>query len=226
MKTKAVIFDLVGTLIYVKDSVGTVYSNVASGFGYDTDPELLNEAFNRVFSSKVPPSGGNEKEKEWWREIVQEVFKTSGYDLGESFNSVFEAIFKEFSGGTSWGIYPDVESTFLNLKMQGLKIGLISNFDSRLETLLEEIELKKYFDLLVYSGKLGLSKPNPQIFLYALKELDLIPEEVIYVGDDLNNDYYPAFNLGINALLIDRYNSIDNNKTISNLNKILDFSIS
>lgn len=226
MKTKAVIFDLVGTLIYVKDSVGTVYSNVASGFGYDIDPELLNVTFNRVFNSKAPPSGENEKEKEWWCKVVKEVFETSGYDLGSSFNSIFETIFKEFSSGASWGVYPDVESTFLSLRKQGIKIGLISNFDNRLEILLEEINLKKYFDLLVYSGKVGLSKPNPKIFLYALKELNLIPEEVIYIGDDLNNDYYPAFNLGMNALLIDRYNSIDNNKTISNLNKILDFSIS
>lgn len=128
-----------------------------------------------------------------------------------------------YTNDSTWMIYPDVESTFIKLKKQNLKIGLISNFDNGLEILLDEIDLKKYFDLLVYSGKVGFSKPNPKIFLYALKELNMMPEEVLYVGDDLNNDYYPALELGINALLINRNNSIDNNKTISNLSKILDF---
>lgn len=225
MKIKAVLFDLVGTLIYVKDSVGTVYSIVANGFGYETNPDLLNKSFKEIFNSKESPTGGNEKEKSWWKDLVRDVFKTSGYELGDSFDSIFETIFKEFSASSSWGIYPEVESTFLSLKNLNLKIGLISNFDSRLESLLDNLKIKNHFDLLVYSGKVGFSKPNKKIFLHALNELNLIPEEVIYVGDDLNNDFYPALDLGMNALLIDRHNSIDNSKTIQNLNKILDFCL-
>jgi len=227
LKTKAVLFDLVGTLVYVKDSVGTVYSTVASSFGFDLDSYKLDNAFHLIFKSKSSPSGGNEKEKLWWKDLVFETFKTSGYDLGDKFDLVFEEIFKEFTRKSAWGIYSDVIPTFEKLKSMSIKIGLISNFDNRLEIILKEIGLVKYFDSLVYSGKIGLSKPDLGIFNYALKELNIIAEETIYIGDDINADYYPAQSLNINAYLIDRNNEININmvKKITSLGEIVDFLV-
>ena len=232
MSTKAVLFDLVGTLIYVKDPVGYVYSNVAMSFGFKTDYKKLDYSFYEVIKTKNIPKDGEHEEKTWWREVVYETFKLSGYDLKEKFDDIFEYLFKEFTRKNAWGVYPEVISVLEKLLTvvycnKPLSIGLISNFDSRLEIILQELGLKKYFHTLSYSGKVGFSKPDPQIFQYALNELNIIPEEAIYIGDSLESDYYPAMELNINAVFIDRDKNLlkqvpTDVKTISNLNQIFD----
>ena len=229
MNIKAILFDLVGTLIYVKDPIGYVYSNVASSFGFETDYIKLDEAC-RDLLQKAPVRGGI-SEKQWWKEIVFKTFKLCGYDLKDKFDNVFEELFKIFSQKSAWVIYPDVMPVLEKLSTVGaqyavpLQIGLISNFDNRLEIILEELNLKKYFNCLAYSEKVGFSKPDPKIFQYALNELNVFPEEALYVGDSLNIDYYPALDLGIDALLIDRDKNCKTNKikVISGLNQMFDY---
>ncbi len=222
-RIKAVLFDLVGTLIYVKDSVGTVYSEVARGFGFNADPEKLNKSFQIAFHLEAQPTGGEEEEKKWWHRVVLETFKRANYDLNDKFDLLFDLIFKEFTKKNTWAIYSDVIPTLE--KLFGFQIGLISNFDSRLEIILKELDLIKYFQVLSYSGKVGYSKPHPAMFQYALSELNVLAEESLYIGDSLNVDYYPACDLNINSLLIDRdgFNTDKTVKSISNLNEIFEF---
>ena len=222
-KINAVLFDLVGTLIYIKDPVGYVYSNVARSFGFETDYMKLDEAC-RGLLQQVPVDGGV-NEKQWWREIVFKTFNLCGYDLKNKFDDVFEELFKIFSQKSAWVIYPDVIKTLETCYGKSLRTGLISNFDNRVEIILEELNLKKYFNCLAYSGKVGFSKPDPKIFQYALKELNSLPEETLYVGDSLNIDYYPTYDLGINSLLIDREKicKTKNVRIISDLSQIFDF---
>ncbi|OGI18898.1 MAG: hypothetical protein A3B68_06650 [Candidatus Melainabacteria bacterium RIFCSPHIGHO2_02_FULL_34_12] len=219
---KAVLFDLVGTLIYVKNSVGAIYSNVASSYGIKTDIKKLDYAFKSVIHQESQPTGGEEAEKKWWKKIVNKTFGLAGYDLKEKSEEVFEAIFKEFTGKNAWGIYPDAIQTLKKCCETSLKLGLISNFDSRLEVILKELDLYKYFNCLSYSGKVRYSKPDPRIFQFALKELNILPEEALYIGDSLDIDYYPALDLNINAILINRnHECLDKNvKRVTSLNEI------
>ena len=243
---KAVLFDLVGTLIYVKESVGIVYSNIASGFGLMVDPKELEESFQIAIHKFPHASGGEKEERNWWKKIVYETFKLCGVDLdvdiecmelvhktksNKLFNNIFESLYGEFAKKSVWAIYPDVIPTLEKLSGVGaycntpLQIGLISNFDNRLETILNELDLKKYFHCLSYSGKVGFSKPDPRIFQFALKELNVLPEETIYIGDSLDSDYYPALNLNINAVLINRERKeiSPDIKSVSSLEQIFDF---
>lgn len=228
-RIKAVLFDLVGTLIYVRDSVGTVYSNVASFYGIEADARGLDNAFQEVVHKDPQPSGGEKEEKKWWKKVVYETFDSAGYDLKEKFDEIFEVLFKEFTNENAWGIYPEVKNVLSEVVKNKYKTGLISNFDSRLELILRQLDLYKYFDCLSYSGKIGYSKPDPRIFQFALKELNILPEEALYVGDSLSSDYYPAQNLNINVYLIDRENKgllqqspAGDVKTIFSLNQICD----
>ena len=43
------------------------------------------------------------------------------------------------------------------------------------------------FDGLVFSGQLGLVKPNKEIFLYALNKFDIEPETAMFIDDNINN---------------------------------------
>jgi len=232
IKTKAVLFDLVDTLIYTKDPVGYVYSNVARSFGFETDYKKLDKAFEEIAQKFSPPVGGEIEEKKWWRNVVFNTFKMCECELGNKFEEIFEILFKEFTRKSAWAVYPDVLPMLCELSVGTngrlpQQIGLVSNFDSRVETILKGLDLFKYFSCLSYSGKVGFSKPDLRIFQFALEELNILPEEAIYVGDSLNIDYYPACDMNIRALLIDRDKKalIKDIKTISSLSEIFDFIV-
>lgn len=82
-----------------------------------------------------------------------------------------------------------------NLKQQ-YSLGIISNYYGNLETVLQELSLKKYFSSVIDSAKLGVRKPNEQIFKTALNDLAADPKETIMIGDSYENDIIPAKAIG------------------------------
>ena len=66
----------------------------------------------------------------------------------------------------------------------GLKLGIVSNFDTRLRPILKELSLDQLFDAIVISAEVGVEKPNPTIFEAACQQLGVLPEEAVHVGDD------------------------------------------
>jgi len=63
--------------------------------------------------------------------------------------------------------------------------------------------LKKYFDEVIFSGQIGLAKPNPRIFRLVLDHFDVNGEECVMVGDNLEVDIIPAKLLGFKTILVD-----------------------
>jgi len=97
-------------------------------------------------------------------------------------------------------------------------LGVISNFDQRLEFILEDIQLRQYFTFVLTSYNFGIEKPNLPIFEEALRlakyyqRHDILPCEAIHIGDQMDDDYFGARNAGWNAALIKREDKIDDNK--------------
>jgi REG-2-like HAD superfamily hydrolase len=100
---------------------------------------------------------------------------------------------------------------FLNyLKMQksfdkNFKLGVISNFDSRLDILLRNMKLQQYFDFVLSSYQAGFEKPDREIYLKAMRmsEIkDLKPEECLHIGDTPVTDYFGAKSAGWRSLLV------------------------
>ena len=82
-----------------------------------------------------------------------------------------------------------------NLNSQ-YSLGIISNYYGNLETVLQELSLKKYFSSVIDSTKLKIRKPDKQIFRAALNDLAMLPQEVIMIGDSYENDIIPAKSIG------------------------------
>lgn len=102
--------------------------------------------------------------------------------------------------------YPDVPPCLEGIRRLGMKMGIISNIPSeeRLRNELKAIGLLEFFPVLVSSGSVGVSKPKKEIFHLAAKQLNEVPSEILFVGDDLQRDYYGAIHAGMKAVLIDR----------------------
>ncbi len=80
------------------------------------------------------------------------------------------------------------------------RLGLVSNFYGNVAALCEEAGLARLFEVILDSAKLGISKPDPEIFHTALRRLDLLPDRVIFVGDSYERDMIPAKKIGMKTI--------------------------
>lgn len=59
--------------------------------------------------------------------------------------------------------------------------------------------LERYFEALIFSNEMGVSKPNPIIFEVAAKLLSAHPSRIMHVGDDPHTDVGGALKAGFKA---------------------------
>ncbi len=197
----------------VRSSVGEIYSRIASQYGCEADAEQLQQNFARWFRLQPPmafPAETSETkifelEKEWWRNLVRAVFADCG--AFPHFDEFFDDVFEQFRQCELWRVYDDVVPALTELKRRGLRLGVISNFDSRLVDLLRDCGLDQFFDSVHISTRTGAAKPDPAIFEVALKHHGIEPNQACHVGDSLKEDVAGAEAAGLQAILIDRSDS-------------------
>jgi FMN phosphatase YigB (HAD superfamily) len=85
------------------------------------------------------------------------------------------------------------------------RLALVSNFDhSRaLEACLERHGVRHLFEAVVVSDAVGWRKPHPRIFEHALRAMDIVPADALFVGDRLELDVDGAAGSGIDAVWVD-----------------------
>ena len=188
---KAVTFDVGGTLIEPWPSVGHVYADVAETHGFHFKPDDLNQRFRAAWKAKrdFRHSRGD------WSILVRATFGTDACD------AFFPELYDRFASAKVWRVFDDVRPALMRLKAQGLKLGIISNWDERLRPLLDQMELTPFFDVIVVSHEVGFCKPAPQIFREALKRLEMRAEEVLHVGDSETEDLLGASSAGMQAII-------------------------
>ena len=82
------------------------------------------------------------------------------------------------------------------------KLGIIANQKSGMEQRLKEHGIYGFFSVFAGSGDVGLSKPDPAIFQYALYKAGCTARRAVMIGDRLDNDIYPAKKLGMTTVWV------------------------
>jgi haloacid dehalogenase superfamily, subfamily IA, variant 3 with third motif having DD or ED/haloacid dehalogenase superfamily, subfamily IA, variant 1 with third motif having Dx(3-4)D or Dx(3-4)E len=100
------------------------------------------------------------------------------------------------------GIAADTHDALARLRAAGLRLGVVSNSDGRVEEALQVSGLRDYFDVVVDSTLAGVEKPDPAIFRAALDVLGVGASEALYVGDLYDVDVIGANAAGIPAVLL------------------------
>lgn len=98
--------------------------------------------------------------------------------------------------------YDDALSVIPKLKNK-YKLAIVSDAWPSLLDVYEENNMTSYFDSIVISSFIGTSKPDSNMYSTALKELNIKPDEAIFVDDSLKN-CMGALAVGINAVLLCR----------------------
>ena len=126
-------------------------------------------------------------------------------DLGHEGRDLADALFEAFSDPAGYRLFDDVRPALDELAARGIKLGVVSNFEPWLEDILDLQGIGDRFAAVAISGKLGVAKPDPEIFKVALTEAGADPEATVHVGDQPVNDVAAARAVGITPVLIDRY---------------------
>jgi putative hydrolase of the HAD superfamily len=209
MAIQAVFFDAAGTLIKTARSVGESYAAIAQKYGMQVAPAELSPRFRACFDGSsalafpgAPAPTIDALEKAWWKRLVQQVFAPFG--AFDRFDAYFDELFCYFARPGSWVLYPDVGETLGALRRRGLQLAVVSNFDSRLLSILEGLGVAASFDGIFVSSSVGYAKPDRRIFDFVLEARRLAPQHVLHVGDSIANDIDGAANAGIKGILVDR----------------------
>lgn len=107
-------------------------------------------------------------------------------------------------------LFEDVLPTLQSIKRLGISIGIISNMNQDLSSIINDLGISAYIDCIATSGMAGAAKPDKALFQYALDLLEALPEHCAHVGDDYKGDAMGALNAGIFPILVDRENIIEN----------------
>ncbi|HSS44016.1 MAG TPA: HAD-IA family hydrolase [Thermoanaerobaculia bacterium] len=204
---RAVLFDAGATLLYPRTPVEEVYAREfrADGCAFTAASlaEALSGAWEKVRSESASDRyAGVHGEPAFWRGFVKRV---RGFlDGGTVSEEAFRRLAAHFRDPASWAIYADVRPTLDALARRGLSLAVVSNWDSQLPALLENLGLVTRFQVLAVSAIEQTGKPEPEIFLRTCVRLSVSPGEALHVGDSLREDYEAARAAGLSALLLDR----------------------
>ncbi len=226
MAIKAVLFDMGGTLIkYDVMHAGEVFQRILLSRGIsrslgETKIAFLN-AEKEAKETGLLSSFGKMKCEEYWHQWDALVLKHLRITEYVELARIVQSKWFDFVNFT---LYPEVEDVLLELRQRGLKLGLISTaYEEEIHFILEEVNLEKAsFDIIVGVDTTGKVKPDRGIFRYAISKLGVKPEEAMFVGNHVEDDYRGAESAGLRALLIDRTEDRQSNsRTIRDLKEIL-----
>lgn len=209
---RVVFFDAADTLFHVNGSVSEIYLHHAVQFGFRQKPESVSEigkAFRRAFHDAPPPVFAvtdpaqiKQSERLWWFDLVHNVFYRVG--MFERFDEFFDQVFRAFEDHRLWRLFPDTLPVLAQLKARGFEVGIISNFDSRLFSVMRGLGIADSFDTVTISSLAQAAKPSPKIFRLALEKHAVDPEEALHIGDSVRDDVEGARNAGLHVALVDR----------------------
>jgi putative hydrolase of the HAD superfamily len=207
-KVRAIVFDVGGTLICPAKPVGETYASFARANGVKLSAETIDAAFHQAFKSCTPrgkdavPSDGNDRA--WWREVVRRSLPENTFAKVEAFETFFEAVYLYFARPEAWEIYPEVLEVLESLRDYPIELAVLSNWDARLNGVLDGLGLGEFLPKRFISAELGWEKPDPAIYRHVMDILRLPAGSLLSVGDDSRNDVEAPRKAGWQALQIER----------------------
>lgn len=222
---KAVFFDLYGTLLVYDDydKADNVWVNAFHdliGKKNNLTIDNVRQVCTEILESNIEKDSGNGLTT--YETKIKNSFGKFGINLsnGELKNLADATV------GT-WQVNirlaEDAIVVLSELKEKNKKIVLITNFDHspHIRKVIAKTGLEAIFDFVIISDEVGCKKPDSEIFHIALSKMNLLPDEVVYVGDNVYDDIQGAFSVGIEPILISRNNKsyYNHNNETENSNK-------
>jgi putative hydrolase of the HAD superfamily len=212
-----VLFDAGDTLLAPAPSFQGRFVAVAAAHGLPLEEAAVDAAIAEAVRAAEWPADWTDPatQRSFWVGFYRQVLAALGHEgmegSGEPLGGapvgleLAEALFAAFSDPAGYRLFDDARPALEALAGRGLRLGVVSNFEPWLEDVLALEGVDHLFAAVAISGKLGVAKPDPEIFLAALAEAGADPAATVHVGDQPANDVAAARAVGITPVLIDRF---------------------
>ncbi|PFH51562.1 hypothetical protein AMATHDRAFT_142395 [Amanita thiersii Skay4041] len=215
---RLVTFDALHTLIIPRLPIHVQYSQVFQPYLGTLEPDSIKKSFKvalRTLQAEYPAyAQGSER---WWSEVIRKTALAAGADadkLQASLPVIVRLLLKRFSSKEGYKAFDDTNETLSRLRNElGVATAVISNADSRLRSVLMDLEFPPFLDPIILSEEEGVEKPASTIFHRTIQYVNeqkleyqkvVKPSECLHVGDELIGDYQGATSAGMHALLLRR----------------------
>jgi FMN phosphatase YigB (HAD superfamily) len=184
--------------------------SVRLGFGHLDLDELVRRFWTSFDAAYPDPDGKPDApiEELRWREGPTSIRNTlAEYGVAcadDDAVCLWESLHEVPPGARNHHLYADAASTVCGLSAAGYRLGVVTARPESASIVAREIReqgLPDVFATIVTSGEVGYRKPHPLVLESALRELQLKPEHVVFVGDSYELDIVPAAGLGMIPVL-------------------------
>jgi putative hydrolase of the HAD superfamily len=223
--------DAVGTLIHPNPPAGVVYHRVGVRHGSRLGAEEAASRFRDVLTGLVecdvlhcgcpeaddPLHTCESRERSRWQQIVEAVL-----DDAANPEECFQELFAHFGRPEAWACFPEVGSALEKLRGAGFRLAVCSNFDGRLNAVMDSTPELGPIELRVISSEVRYRKPSARFFDALTFGAKCAGSEILFVGDDPANDVAAAQAAGLWAWEIDRGRDPRQNQTLCSLNDLVE----
>jgi len=203
-KKPFLIFDAGGVLVFPDFAL---LADIANRVGIDTSPLEIAEKHARLFRTLDEHIALNHQipELQYFLDIFKQVTNSKGKAQAAHELTLQADKIKHIWATTQ----PWVGESLQKLKKQGYQMAVISNSDGRVNQILQDLNLREYFDIVIDSFNVGVEKPDSRIFEIALERLSWDPANTIYIGDIFYIDVWGANQAGLGAIHLDKLGLYD-----------------
>jgi putative hydrolase of the HAD superfamily len=154
--------------------------------------------------------GGHRYSRARLIQVIESSFAANGTNVSRPF---CHALYDHFSDANAYQLFSDVIPSLDRLSQAHVTMGVISDFDERLDGILAGLGVRRYFNFVVQSFIEGYSKPSKELYEVALRRAG--ESEGVHIGDDLEKDAFT----NATSILLDRNQPPDGMK-ISSLTQL------
>ena len=208
-QVRGIVFDAVGTILRPAPPFPVIYQQAARRLGIELEQSAIFAKFVTAFGASdeydrdvLHYQDSEQRERDRWHAIVSSVF--AEYLSGSALETLFEELFSHYGQPANWQLFDDVPACWTDLRQRGFRVGIGSNYDSRLQSVVAGRPPLNDNDGLFISSLVGYRKPAREFYDAIAADWNLRPDELLMVGDDWLNDYQGAREAGWHAVFLDR----------------------
>lgn len=208
----AMFFDLDDTIISFNGIAIPLWRELSEVYCQRTGNFRAHQLFGAIRQAADRYWGNKERHREGRlnianarRQIVKQAFR----ELGADDERAAYALADEFSTKRVERIimFPGAKETLEALKQRGIGLALITNGDAEGQNAkIDRFQLRPYFEQVFVEGEVGFGKPDPRVYQLALETMQVSPQEVWMIGDNLEWDVGAPQKFGIYGIWNDYRN--------------------
>jgi putative hydrolase of the HAD superfamily len=192
MRVKAVCFDYGGTLdgpgSHWLDRFLQLYRAAGVPLSFERFRDAFDHATQSAYADPAVAAMGLEA-------LIEYHVAHQNERLGLPDGSVSRTVVRKFVAASRAALADS--RLLLDRLRRRVALGVVSNFYGNVDRLLAEAGIAPWLDVIVDSNRAGVSKPDPAIFVLAVRQLGCAAADTLYVGDSFDKDIVPAHGAGL-----------------------------